>query len=55
MRSLQRMLVMVTGVIGALLVVKGVWGGLWPISLQLIVGVLLLVYAFFRLRAFSTR
>ena len=30
--------------------VKGAWGGLWPISLQLIVGILLLVYAILRWR-----
>jgi hypothetical protein len=44
------MLTLATGAIGALLMVKGAWDGLWPISLQLIVGVLLLVYAILRWR-----
>jgi hypothetical protein len=32
-------------VLGVLLIARGVWGGVWPISLQLIAGVLLLGYA----------
>jgi len=38
------------GVIGALLIVRGVWGGVWPISIQLVAGVVLLVYAVLRWR-----
>jgi Na+(H+)/acetate symporter ActP len=40
----------IMGVMGVLLVVRGVWGGMWPISLQLVAGVLLLVFAGLRWR-----
>jgi len=46
----QQILALVAGVMGVALVVYGAWGGLWPLSLQLIAGVLLLVYAVFRWR-----
>jgi len=38
-------IVVIMGVLGVLLVVKGAWGGVWPLSIQLIAGVLLLVLA----------
>lgn len=41
----RQVTIVVTGVLGALLVVRGAWGGIWPISIQLIAGVLLLVVA----------
>jgi uncharacterized membrane protein len=37
-------------VLGAMLVVKGVWGGLWPVSYQLLAGIALLVFGILRLR-----
>ena len=41
----RQIIVIITGVLGVLLVVKGAWGGVWPPSIQLIAGVLLLVFA----------
>ena len=38
------------GVLGVLLIVRGAWGGVWPLSIQLIAGVGLLVYAVLRWR-----
>jgi len=46
----RQIITVVMGVIGALLVVRGLWGGPWPISLQLIAGILLLGYAALRWR-----
>jgi hypothetical protein len=37
-------------VLGAALVVRGFWGGVWPLSLQTIAGALLLVLGVLRLR-----
>ncbi len=37
-------------VLGVALVVKGVWGGLWPVSLQLLAGVALIVFGVLRFR-----
>jgi hypothetical protein len=50
MRTVQQILALVAGAMGVALVVYGAWDGLWPLSLQLIAGVLLLVYAVFRWR-----
>ena len=36
------------GVIGVLLIVRGAWGGVWPVSIQLIAGVLLTTLAVLR-------
>ena len=38
------------GAVGVALIVRGVWGGVWPISIQLIAGVFLIVLAVLRLR-----
>ena len=45
MLKTRQIIVIITGVLGVLLVVKGAWGGVWPPSIQLIAGVLLLVFA----------
>ena len=37
-------------VLGGLLIVRGASGGLWPLSIQLIAGVLLVVLGVLRLR-----
>ena len=39
---------MVFGVIGVALVARGVAGGIWPVSLQLLAGILLLALAVLR-------
>jgi hypothetical protein len=41
----RHIILIITALLGALLVVRGVWGGVWPVSIQLIAGVLLLAYA----------
>jgi hypothetical protein len=42
MRRAHQILAIVFGVVGAALVVRGAVGGLWPVSLQLLAGILLL-------------
>ncbi|HOT22853.1 MAG TPA: hypothetical protein PLT83_06850 [Thermoleophilia bacterium] len=37
-------------VLGALLVIRGLWNGVWPVSLQLIAGAALIVYGVLRLK-----
>ena len=36
--------------LGALLLIRGVWGGVWPLSIQTIAGALLLLLGVLRLR-----
>ncbi len=50
MRTTRQIFTIVAAVLGVALVVYGASGGLWPLSLQLIAGILLLVYAAFRWR-----
>jgi hypothetical protein len=45
MLKTKQIITIVMGVLGVLLIVRGVWGGVWPLSLQLIAGVLLVVFA----------
>lgn len=45
MRRTRQIITLVMGAVGLALIVRGVLMGLWPISLQLIAGVLLLAYA----------
>jgi hypothetical protein len=49
MNRTKQIILVITAVLGVLLVVRGAWDGIWPVSLQLIAGVLLLVYAGLRL------
>ncbi len=52
MRRTKRFIALVTGVLGILLVVRAVSdGSVWPVSIQLIAGVLLIVMAWLRLRS----
>ena len=48
MRTTRQISAIVAAGLGVALVVYGASGGLWPLSLQLIAGVLLLVYAALR-------
>ena len=41
----RQIILVVTAILGVLLIVRGAWGGVWPLSIQLIAGVLLLVFA----------
>jgi drug/metabolite transporter (DMT)-like permease len=41
----RQIIFVITAVLGVLLIVRGAWGGVWPVSIQLIAGVLLLVFA----------
>jgi drug/metabolite transporter (DMT)-like permease len=45
MHRTRQIITVAMAVLGVLLIVRGVWNGVWPVSLQLIAGVLLLVYA----------
>jgi hypothetical protein len=45
MLKTRQIMVIVTAALGVLLVIRGAWGGVWPVSIQLIAGVLLLVFA----------
>jgi len=49
MNRTKQIILVLTAVLGVLLVVRGAWDGVWPVSLQLVAGVLLLVYAGLRL------
>ena len=46
----KQIIALVMGVIGAALIVRGVWGGVWPLSVQFIAGVFLEVLAVLRWR-----
>lgn len=50
MRRTRQTIAIVTGLLGVLLIVRGVAGGVWPLSLQLIAGVALVVVAVLRWR-----
>jgi hypothetical protein len=50
MLTSKRIITAIMGVIGVLLIVRGAWGGVWPLSIQLIAGVGLVVYAVLRWR-----
>jgi hypothetical protein len=50
MRTTRQILALVAGVLGILLILRGAWGGVWPLSLQLIAGVLLVAFAVLRWR-----
>jgi hypothetical protein len=54
MPTVKRVAVAVVGLMGLALVVRGAWGGVWPLSVQLILGILLLAYAILRL-TYSSR
>lgn len=52
MRGTRRFIAVVTGVLGLLLVVRAVSDGrVWPLSIQLIAGVLLIVLGWLRWRS----
>jgi hypothetical protein len=51
MRTVQRILTVILGVLGLLLIGKAVMDGLWPVSLQLVAGGLLIVLAVVRWRS----
>jgi hypothetical protein len=50
MRRTRQILTGAIGALGVALVLYGASGGLWPLSVQLIAGLLLIVYAWFRWR-----
>jgi len=50
MRGTRQILAVVFVVLGALLVAKGLAGGVWPVSLQLIAGLALIVFGVLRWR-----
>ena len=48
MKRAHKILAVVFAVVGAALVVRGVAGGIWPVSVQFLAGVLMLVVAVLR-------
>ena len=50
MRRTKQIFAAIFVVLGALLVVKSVMGGVWPVSVQLIAGVALMVFGVLRWR-----
>lgn len=46
----RQIIALITGLVGVLLIVRGVWGGAWPLSLQTIAGALLVIVAALRWR-----
>jgi hypothetical protein len=53
MWTARKIITIVMGVIGLGLIARGVIGGVWPLSVQLIAGVLLLALAVLRWRYMS--
>jgi drug/metabolite transporter (DMT)-like permease len=50
MWTARRIITVIMGVVGVLLIARGVWGGVYPLSIQLIAGVFLLILAVLRWR-----
>jgi drug/metabolite transporter (DMT)-like permease len=50
MRTTRKVIALVMGVIGVALIVRGLIGGVWPLSIQLIAGVFLVLIAVLRWR-----
>jgi hypothetical protein len=50
MRTSKQVITLVMAVVGVLLIARGVWGGVWPLSIQLVAGAVLLAYAVLRWR-----
>ena len=50
MWTARRIITVIMGVVGVLLIVRGVWGGVYPLSIQLIAGIFLLLLAVLRWR-----
>ena len=48
MRRAHQVIAVVFGVIGVALLVRGIAGGIWPVSVQLVTGIILLVLAVLR-------
>jgi hypothetical protein len=48
MRRAKLLIAVVAGLLGVALIVRGAWSGVWPISVQLIAGVLLVAFAALR-------
>jgi drug/metabolite transporter (DMT)-like permease len=45
MNRTKQIIAIAMGVLGVLLIIRGASGGVWPLSIQLIAGVLLLILA----------
>ena len=50
MNKFKQIIALVTGVLGVLLIVRSVVEGIWPLSIQFVAGVLLVVLAALRWR-----
>jgi len=45
MWTARRVITAIMFVLGVLLIVRGAWGGVWPLSIQLLAGILLTLFA----------
>ncbi|MEI6450004.1 MAG: hypothetical protein WCP98_08635 [Actinomycetes bacterium] len=50
MWTTRRIITLIMGAIGVALIARGIWGGVWPLSVQLVAGILLLALAVLRWR-----
>jgi len=50
MWTTRKIITLIMGAVGVALIGRGVWGGVWPLSVQLIAGILLLTLAALRWR-----
>jgi hypothetical protein len=50
MRITREITAIILGLFGVALIVRGAWGGVWPVSVQLIAGLSLIAYAYVRWR-----
>jgi hypothetical protein len=50
MRITREITAIILGLFGVALIVRGAWGGIWPVSVQLIAGLALITYAYLRWR-----
>ncbi len=53
MWTIRKITTIVSGALGVLLIARGAWGGVWPVSVQLIAGVLLVAFSVVRWRMLS--
>ena len=53
MWTARKIIAIVMGVVGVLLIARGVWGGVWPLSVQLLAGIALLAFAVIRWKYYN--
>ena len=53
MWTARKIIAIVMGIVGVLLIARGVWGGVWPLSVQLLAGIALLAFAVIRWKYYN--